>query len=364
MTKKIRVGVLFGGQSAEHEVSMRSARSIIKQIDPQKYDVMPIGIDKRGSWFFLTVSQFLNLFSEESMPTFDGGTPPSLEAKDVFFSPCVLRRNFDVIFPVLHGPYGEDGTVQGLLRLADLPYVGADVLGSAICMDKSVSKCLLKNAHLPIPRFQTLHKREVIDLQALMQTFTFPLFVKPANLGSSVGISKVYRFEELSAALEEAFEYDEKIMIEEFIEGRELECSVLGNLDPIASLPGEIISQHDFYSYEAKYLDQEGALFELPAKLADQTVKEIQTLAVQAFRVLQCEGMARVDFFLRPDGQLFLNELNTIPGFTTISLYPKLWEFSGIPYSQLVERLISLAFERHQRKSQLKSDVSFPLISQ
>jgi len=361
MIKKIRVGILFGGQSAEHEVSLQSARSIIENIDIQKYEPIPIGIDKQGSWFFLSVKQFLLLFEKEKLPAFkgrEGYQPPAgIQAKDIFFSPCVLREGLDVIFPALHGPFGEDGTVQGLVHLANLPCVGTGVLGSALCMDKGVVKRLLRDAKLPTPRFSCLKLHDSIKPQEIIREIGLPLFVKPANLGSSVGISKVHQVEELLSAIQEAFEYDEKVLVEEFIDGQEIECSVLGNRNPIASLPGEIIPQHEFYSYEAKYLDEGGAIFKLPAALDSQTVKQVQDLAIQAFLLLECEGMARVDFFLKRDGKLFLNELNTIPGFTTISLYPKLWELSGIPYSELIDRLIQLALERHKRKKGLKTDV-------
>lgn len=361
MTKKIRVGVLFGGQSAEHEVSLQSALSIIENIDCDKYEAVPIGIDKEGSWFFLTVEQFLFTAHSEHLPTFKGDKDfalQSLKGKNLLFSPCTLKRNLDVIFPALHGPYGEDGTIQGLATLANLPFVGPDVLGSAICMDKGVSKCLLRDANLPTPQFKCLNLRDSIDSESITRELGLPLFVKPANLGSSVGISKVYREEELLDAIKAAFQYDEKIILEEFILGREIECSVLGNLDPIVSLPGEIIPKHEFYSYEAKYLDGNGAHFELPARLETEVIQDIQKLAIEAFQVLQCEGMARVDFFLRKDGKLFLNELNTIPGFTTISLYPKLWDLSGVPYGQLIDHLIELALERHQRKKKLKTELS------
>lgn len=361
MAKKIRVGVLFGGQSAEHEVSLQSARSIIENIDIEKYEAIPIGIDKKGSWFFLNVSQFLRLFKVEKLPAFEGGeghqVSTGIQAKEMFFSPCVLRNKLDVIFPSLHGPYGEDGTVQGLVKLANLPCVGPDVLGSAICMDKEIMKRLLRDAGLPTPHFRCLRIQEPLDLEALVKEIGLPLFVKPANLGSSIGISKVHSKEELLPAIENAFQYDEKILIEEFIDGREVECSVLGNLEPEVSLPGEIIPQHEFYSYEAKYVDEEGAHFKLPAELDAKTVQQIQTLAAKAFLSLECEGMARIDFFLRKDGKLLLNELNTIPGFTTISLYPKLWELSGIPYPKLIDRLIELALQRHRRKKALKTDV-------
>ncbi|WP_420422617.1 D-alanine--D-alanine ligase family protein [Simkania sp.] len=362
MAKKIRVGVLFGGQSTEHEVSLQSARSIIQNIDTEKYDVIPIGIDKQGSWFFLTREQFFLPFERDKLPAFEGKEghliPQGIAAKDMFFSPCVLRESLDVIFPALHGPYGEDGTVQGLVKLANLPCVGSDVLGSALCMDKVIAKKLLRDAKLPIPAFQCFKLHDTIDIPSIVKELGLPLFVKPANNGSSVGINKVHREEEVLEAIEEAFLYDEKVILEEFIEGREIECSVLGDLEPIVSLPGEIIPQHEFYSYEAKYLDEDGAHFKLPAELEAETVDSIQKLAIQAFHLLECDDMARVDFFLRKDGKLFLNELNTIPGFTTISLYPKLWEISGIPYPDLIDRLIVLALKRHKRKAALRTDVN------
>ncbi len=314
MQTKIRLGIFFGGQSPEHEVSIRSAQSVIDHLDSEKYEVFPIKIDKNGVW------------------------------QKECFSPGALRDAFDVVFPMLHGPYGEDGTVQGLLELANVPYVGSDHLSSAICMDKGVTKALLCNAGLPTPCHQLLRAGDPINVTA------FPLFVKPTQMGSSVGISKVSHPDDLSRAVEEAFKYSEMILIEESIEGKEIECSVLGNADPIASLPGEIIPTHEFYSYEAKYLDDNGAHFILPADLSPEKIEEVQHLAIAAFKTLRCEGMARVDFFLKNDGTLLVSELNTIPGFTSISLYPKLWESSGIPYSELLDRLIELAFERHRRK--------------
>lgn len=325
MQKKIRVGVLFGGQSEEHEVSIRSAQSVIKHLNRDKYEVYPIKIEKSGTWFF---SDF------------------QVSPEEVFFSPCILKKTFDVIFPVLHGPYGEDGTVQGLVELAHLPYVGSDHLSSAMCMDKGVMKDILNGAGLPTPKSISLQS---FDVEKILDIFTFPLFVKPARLGSSVGISKVHSEEELLPALEESFKYDERIVIEEGIEGKELEISILGNLDPKASLPGEIIPTHDFYTYEAKYLDKNGAHFILPAKISPEKIKEIQELAIKAYKTMRCEGMARVDFFMEKGGNLLINELNTIPGFTSISLYPKLWEVSGLAYSDLLNELIDLAIQRFNR---------------
>jgi D-alanine-D-alanine ligase len=263
----------------------------------------------------------------------------------------------DVVFPVLHGPFGEDGTVQGLLKLANLPFVGAGVLASAVGMDKDVMKRLLRDAKIPIAKFLVFERSEAskINLADVKRMLGFPFFVKPANLGSSVGISKVSVNKQFDSAISEAFRYDSKILIEENISGREIECSVLGNESPVASLPGEIITRHDFYSYDAKYLDENGAQLIVPAVLPKFIGKGIQELAVRTFKTLACEGMARVDFFLRDNRQIFVNEINTIPGFTQISMYPKLWEASGIPYSKLIDRLIRLALERFRKEQKLRT---------
>ncbi len=264
----------------------------------------------------------------------------------------------DVVFPVLHGTFGEDGTVQGLLKLANVPFVGAGVLGSSVGMDKDVMKRLLRDAGIPIGKFLTFDRVsiETANFAEIEKQLGLPVFVKPANLGSSVGIHKAHTQAELEEAVKDACNYDTKILIEEFIDGREIECSVLGNEDPIASVPGEIIPQHEFYSYEAKYIDEQGALLEIPAKLPKDLVQQIQQLAIQAFQVLCCEGMARVDIFLTKDNKVLLNEINTIPGFTKISMYPKLWEVSGIPYSDLIDKLIQLAIERFEREQKLKTN--------
>jgi len=266
--------------------------------------------------------------------------------------------SLDVIFPVLHGPFGEDGTVQGLLKLANIAFVGAGVLGSAIGMDKDVMKRHLRDARIPIARFLVMNRysSKEIDFDDARDQLGLPLFVKPANLGSSVGIHKVKDREEFERAVRDALNYDNKILIEECIRGREIECSVLGNEDPIASVPGEILPRHEFYSYEAKYLDENGAALEIPAKLPPATSERIRQLAIKTFSVLCCEGMARVDFFLRNDGEIIVNEINTIPGFTRISMYPKLWEATGISYSELIDKLIELAIERFEREKRLKTD--------
>jgi D-alanine-D-alanine ligase len=259
-----------------------------------------------------------------------------------------------------HSPFGEDGTVQGLLRLLDVPFVGASVLGSAAAMDKDVTKRLLRDARIPIAKFLAFDRSFVgkIDFDDVRRQLGQPVFVKPANLGSSVGINTADDGGQFERAIEQAFEYDNKILVEECIRGREIECSVLGNDSPIASVPGEIIPRHDFYSYEAKYIDEEGAVLEIPAKLEDQTIHQVQDLAIRTFKALCCEGMARVDFFLTENAQVVVNELNTIPGFTKISMYPKLWEASGIPYTELIDRLIQLALERFEKEKKLKTSFS------
>jgi len=364
MAKKIRVGILFGGRSAEHEVSLQSAKNIIDAIDTNKYDVVLIGIDKKGQWHLNEQSRFLLPAVESGLPELpEKGenlalVPGNEKEQLVALSGQQKLGPLDVIFPVLHGPFGEDGTVQGLLKLANVACVGAGVLGSAVGMDKDVMKRLLRDAGVPIPRFIAINKysSKQIGFDEAQAELGLPLFVKPANLGSSVGISKVKDREEFERAVREAFDYDQKILIEECIKGREIECSVLGNDNPIASVPGEILPHREFYSYEAKYLDEDGAALEIPANLGPETSERIRQLAIKTFAVLCCEGMARVDFFLRNGEEIMVNEINTIPGFTRISMYPKLWEASGVPYSELIEKLIQLALERFQREQRLKTN--------
>jgi D-alanine-D-alanine ligase len=317
---KLKIGVLFGGKSAEHEVSVNSARNVIKALDKTKYQITPIKINKDGKFDFSNI------------------------------------KNFDVIFPVMHGPFGEDGSMQGLLKLAGVPFVGPSVLGSAVSMDKDVTKRLLRDAGIPIGKFITLKLGEKINFNKVKKELGLPLFIKPANMGSSVGVSKVRNDKEFKKAISEAFKYDTKVIIEEFIDGREIECALLGNDMPMASIPGEIIANQDFYSYDAKYID-EGSVAEIPAKIDKNTTKKIQELAIKTFKILNCEGMSRVDFFLKKNGDVLVNEINTIPGFTNISMYPKLWEASGIPISKLLDRLIELAIERFEKEKKLKTTV-------
>ncbi|MDR0551574.1 MAG: D-alanine--D-alanine ligase [Spirochaetaceae bacterium] len=376
---KLNVGIIFGGKSAEHEVSIQSALSVYDAIDRSKYEPYLIGIDKTGKWYFDggAVQQFilnrgdpahikLNYKSGLAALVPEGaGTLYSLDAHDVQgasgaaeTSVSKLKLHLDVIFPVLHGPNGEDGTVQGLLKLAGIPFVGPGVLASAVGMDKDVTKRLLRDAGIPVARWVTLKRNEKrISFNEAKAALGSPLFIKPANMGSSVGVNKAHNEKEYDTFLTEAFLFDTKVLIEEAVTAREIECAVLGNGncgEPMASIPGEIVPTHEFYSYDAKYLDENGAVLKIPAELTDAKCKEAQALAVQTFNTLCCEGLSRVDMFLCPDGKLLVNEINTMPGFTKISMYPKLWEASGIPYPALIDKLICLAIERHNAEKSLR----------
>jgi D-alanine-D-alanine ligase len=347
---KIRVGVIFGGRSGEHEISLRSAESVLRSLDPDKYEVVPIGITHEGKWLSSRNAAALLPPKETIQTTLVKGDPAAMTAEPAG------RGNVDVIFPVLHGTYGEDGTIQGLLDLANLPYVGAGVLGSAVGMDKDVMKRLLREAELPVGDFWTILKKDVESFaKHHSASLPYPVFVKPANLGSSVGISKVHDAHELRPALDVAADYDRKIVIEKGIDAREIEIAVLGNDDPIASVAGEIIPSREFYDYEAKYASEDSRLL-IPAPLSREQSAEAQQLAIGTFKALEGSGLGRVDLFLeRGTGKFFVNEINTMPGFTSISMYPKLWEASGIPYPELIDRLITLALERHAEKSKLRT---------
>ena len=321
MTRKrrLRLAVLMGGRSGEHEVSLVSANAVIAGLDAAKYSVTPILIPRSGAWR-------------------TAGKPLA--------NPWAALARFDLVLPILHGTYGEDGTVQGLLEMIGVPYVGAGVLGSAAAMDKDVMKRLFLQAGLPTPRFRALRRGGAWPERALEREFGYPMFVKPANLGSSVGISKVHRRRELRPALEFAARYDAKLIVEEGVDARELECAVLGNQQPEASIAGEVIAGKEFYDYEAKYHDA-GSRTLIPAPVPAKTMAAVRALALRAFAACECEGLARVDFFLeRATGRLLLNEINTMPGFTPISMYPKMWEASGLPFPRLLDRLIALGLER------------------
>ena len=373
---KLRVGVLFGGRSSEHEISLRSALTVMSAMDPERYEIVPIGIGRDGRWYLK--SDALGMLRQET-PRLGalrrGGTPVSIlphpDSRALVHvaggetsharRDHAMSRPIDVVFPVLHGTYGEDGTVQGLLELAGIPYVGAGVLGSAIGMDKEAQKRLLRDAGVPIVRYALLPRHQDRDdallANRLASELGYPVFVKPNALGSSVGISKVKHAAGLRRALEDAFKYDRKVLIEAACEGRELECAVLGNDRPEASIVGEIIvkGRHEFYSYESKYVDPDGSEIRIPADLPRAVSERIRAVAVAAFTALSIRGMARVDFLARADlGEIYVNEVNTIPGFTAISMYPKLWEASGLPLPALVDRLIELAMEEHRERAALK----------
>jgi D-alanine-D-alanine ligase len=336
VSKRVRVAVLLGGRSSEHEISLASARSVLEALDPERYETVTVEIGRDGRWELGTGSGDGSV--AETLPVPTSKVPATL-------------GEVDVVFPVLHGPFGEDGTVQGLLELAGVPYVGAGVLGSALAMDKDVFKAVMRDRGIPVTRNITIRQGGKPQ-----NPFGFPVFVKPARLGSSVGITKVRSEEELAPAVELAFQHDEKVLVEEFVQGMEVECGVLGNEEPLASLPGEIVSHGftgvDWYDFSAKY-DEGGMDLIIPPRLPQETIERIQELAVRSFVAGECEGMARVDFFVREDGEVLLNELNTIPGFTATSVYAKLFEKSGIPYPELVDRLVQLALARQERRSRL-----------
>jgi len=364
--KRLRIGILFGGRSGEHEVSLASAASVIRALDPEKYEAVPIGISKDGRWLVGTkahtmLPEVLKSGDRVSLPP-DPTAGTLIPMAQGSGRPSI---NVDVMFPVLHGTFGEDGTVQGLLELAGLPYVGAGVLASAVGMDKDVQKRLFEQAGLPIVPFLAIRRSEWererdVVLRQIKKKFRFPLFIKPATLGSSVGMSRVKAANELPAAMDLAAEFALKIIVERGVTAREIEVSVLGNDDVRASIPGEIVPHREFYDYAAKYLE-EGTRLVIPAVLTKKQAITFQEYAVRAFRAIEGTGMSRCDFFFeRKTNKIFVNELNTIPGFTAISMYPKLWEASGLPYTKLIDRLIELALELHREKARTKYSIELP----
>lgn len=354
---KLTIAILFGGRSAEHDVSIMSARNIFSALDTEKYDTVLVYIRPDGRWFRCLPHDLLHENVETLQKKLSEEIVPLLGSSGTFIFSADGRKcsDVDVVFPVLHGPFGEDGTVQGLLELVGVPYVGVGVVGSAVGMDKDVMKRLLKEADLPVGDFLVFRKEGVSSLSFgdIKKTLGLPMFVKPANLGSSVGVSKVETEKEFQQAIQNAFQYDVKILIEASLQGREVECAVLGNRNPQASGVGEIIPAHGFYSYEAKYIGADGAKLIIPADLPQEVIEEIRRLAIKTFQTLECHGLGRVDFFVT-DGGVFINEINTMPGFTSVSMYPKLWEASGIGYSELLDRLIQLARERFTTRQELK----------
>lgn len=337
--KKLKVAILFGGKSVEHEVSLMSAKNVASAIDKDRYEIVYIGIDKKGQWF---------------------KCGDDFKIKGVKIN-SIYDLGIDVVFPILHGPFGEDGTVQGLLKVSGVPFVGPSVLGSAIGFDKDVTKRLLNEANIPNVKFLTFKARDDISFNNVRKILGLPLIIKPANSGSSIGISKVNNEKQFKYAIKHAFLFDSKILIEKFIENkREIECAVLGNENPKASICGEVVTnkKHKFYSYEAKYFDENGANLIIPAQISKQTETKIRELAVNVFNTLELEGMTRVDFFMDKDNNLFVNEVNTIPGFTNISMYPTLWGKTGIDYKKLINILIDLAIKRFKREQKLKTSVN------
>lgn len=363
MKNKIHLGVIFGGRSAEHDISLRSAKNVINSVNQDKYELSFLGITREGQWLGFDTNQKLAEIQETGNLTLDNSTGKlslDLGATGSFLNTTTQESiQPDVIFPVLHGPYGEDGTVQGLLQLANIPFVGPNVLGSSVGMDKDIMKRILRDAGLPVNKFITLYKGEEIPtFEEFEQKLGMPCFVKPANLGSSVGISKARNAEELQKAIDIAFRFDTKILVEEFIEGREVECAILGNRDAKGSIPGEIISHADFYSFDAKYIDQQASETKIPADFSSvEKQEELRQMAVETFKLLGCEGLSRVDIFVTPDERFFVNEINTIPGFTSISMYPMLWKATGVEYSELIDRLVQLAIERHEARTALQTEV-------
>ena len=362
MTKKLRLGVIFGGRSGEHEVSLMSARSVMSALDADKYEIVPIGITKQGRW--LAGGDVLTAF--EQARTHELGSvalpaEPGLNALYRWSEDQALQRiaDLEVVFPVLHGTYGEDGTLQGLLEMADVPYVGTGVLASSLAMDKGLFKSVMRANDIPVLDWMIvlstqLEKDVQAELDRLESFSPYPLFTKPANMGSSVGVSKCRSRSDLLEGIMDAARYDRRILVEVGLEAREIEVSVLGNEDPQASIPGEVVPGDEFYSYKAKYIDDTSQLL-IPAPVDDSLAGEARRLAVEAFKAIDGAGMGRVDFLLdKQSGRLYLNEINTIPGFTKISMYPKLWEASGLPYTKLLDRLIELAFERQAQKDKLE----------
>lgn len=351
--KKLSVCVLFGGRSPEHEVSLRSAESVLNYMDPEKYNIFPVGITKQGNWLLYPSRDYSKLPSGEweQEPNVHQVALSPIRGQGLlnFEGDCVVRERIDVVFPVLHGENGEDGTIQGLLQLAGIPYVGPHVAASAVAMDKTLTKLVADNAAIPQAAWQLVRRRELDSrmeptLDSLEARFSYPMFVKPAGTGSSVGVSKAANREALAKALEAAAKFDDKVLVEEFIRGKEIEVAVMGNESPVASACGEIDSGAEFYDYDAKYITDTSVAY-IPARIAEEVSEKVRDLAVRVYRAIGCQGLSRVDFFVTPEGNPVFNEINTIPGFTSISMYPKLFGASGIPYGQLVDQLIQLALE-------------------
>jgi D-alanine-D-alanine ligase len=353
MSSKIRVGILYGGQSAEHEISILSARNVLAALDRERFEPVLIGIDKAGRWLAQDAQRLLASARDPRQVRVEPGPPSPVES---------TARQVDVVFPIVHGTLGEDGAMQGLLEVAGIPYVGAGVLGSAVGMDKDVMKRLLRDAGIPIAAFRTVRaerfEADPAGTCRVLLKLGLPLFTKPANAGSSVGVRRVTDAAQLEDAVRHALQFDTKAIVEQGITGREIELAVLGGEPPMVSVAGEIVVEHadGFYSYDAKYLDEKGAQLIMPAPLADIDLARAQALALATFEVLECDGLARVDLFFSPDGTFHVNEINTLPGFTAISMYPKLWALSGVPQTELISRLIDLGLARARRRAAIRAN--------
>ncbi|KYG67203.1 D-alanine--D-alanine ligase A [Bdellovibrio bacteriovorus] len=358
---KKNVALIFGGKSAEHEVSLRSAKNVADALDKNLFSPILIGISKEGSWYRFpsdaVFSQATKIVDKALPPQAEPVALISLEGKPVLYSlQNQSKTNVDAAFPILHGTMGEDGTIQGLFKMVQLAFVGCGVWSSAAGMDKEIMKRLFTEAQIPNARYMLLTPYKNTSYQDVVNKLGSPFFIKPANAGSSVGVHKIKTVEDFEKGLKDSFQFDTKVLAEEFIEGREIECSVMGhNREPQASLPGEIIPQHEFYSYEAKYIDDNGALLKIPAEMTSEALQKLQTLAKKTYQVMGCDGLTRVDFFLRKNGDFYVNEINTIPGFTKISMYPKMWEASGLGYRDLITKLIHLGLEKHSEEQKLKT---------
>ncbi|MEM8510555.1 MAG: D-alanine--D-alanine ligase [Bacteroidota bacterium] len=360
---KKKIGIVFGGKSTEHEVSLNSASNIYDAIDKEQFDVVLLGVDRTGKWRF-NQEYSLNKMDLSSIDYFEKSKTVRLESRDgkVFLVNKLGNTSiayFDVAFPIIHGSFGEDGTMQGIFKSLDIPFVGADILGSAICLDKDITKRLLRDSNIPIADFITVYKedKQTLVFEEVIEKLGVPFFVKPCNTGSSVGVSRVADKTSFQAAVNNAFKYDKKIVLEEAIVGKELECAILGNQSPVASVLGEIRPAQDFYTYEAKYQDSNGAKMTISAEIPTDVSDRLRQIAIKAYKITCCEGMARVDFFLKNDNTFVVNEINTIPGFADASMYPKLWIASGVSYADLIAKLIGLAIDKYQKNQELETTV-------
>lgn len=358
---KPTIGIFFGGKSPEHEVSLRSAKNVVEALDKNLFNFQLIGISQQGSWYSFpneTIFTKVERLTDGKIP--QDGVPVSLICEEgtprLISLKTLEKTTLQCAFPVMHGPMGEDGSIQGLFKMMNLPFVGCGIIGSAAGMDKEIMKRLLKDAHIPNAKYLLLTPSMIHSYEEIVRQLGSPFFIKPANAGSSVGVHKIKTKEDFAVKLKDSFSFDSKVLAEEFIQGREIECSVMGhNHHPQASLPGEVVAQHEFYSYEAKYLDDNGAKIIIPAELTEDIVFKIQEMAMKTYQVMCCDGLTRVDFFLKNDGSIYINEINTIPGFTKISMYPKMWEASGLSYKELITKLIEFGLEKFKEESKLSS---------